>query len=159
MRPRGRVLFSLFILLLVIWALYATRDWPIKTALYPRVVGVPLVLLAAAEFVLSLRGREPEDGGRAMDVQFSTSASPEVAARRTIATFAWLGGFFLSVILLGFSLAIPLFVFAYLKGQGRESWILSVILAAVAWLGFYLLFVRLLHLPFGEGLLLRFFMR
>lgn len=152
MRPRAQVLFSLCIVLFAAWALYSTRDWPIKTALYPRVVGVPLLLLAVAEFVLSLRGT-PEGQGRAVDVEFATFVAPELAARRTIVAVAWLGSFFLAIILLGFPRAIPLFVFAYLRGQGRESWILSVTLAAVAWLGFYGLFIRLLHLPFAPGLL------
>jgi hypothetical protein len=66
---------------------------------------------------------------------------------------AWMGGFYLAVILIGFSLAIPLFVFAYLRGQAKEAWTISLLLPAVAWLGFYLLFVRLLHLPFVDGLL------
>lgn len=152
MRPRAQVLFSLCIVLLAAWALYSTRDWPIKTALYPRVVGVPLLLLAAAEFVLSLRGT-PESQGRAVDVEFATFVVPELTARRTVVAVAWMGGFFLAIILLGFPRAIPLFVVAYLRGQGRESWILSVALAAVAWLGFYGLFIRLLHLPFAPGLL------
>lgn len=153
MRLRGQVLFNGLILLAALWALYATRDWSIKTALYPRVVGVPLVALAAAEFVLSLRGEEPEGSGRAMDVQISVSASPALALRRTLATAGWLGGFFLGIILLGFPVAVPVFVFAYLKSHG-ESWGVSILLAAAAWLGFYALFIRLLHLPFGNGLLL-----
>ncbi|MGH2348651.1 MAG: tripartite tricarboxylate transporter TctB family protein [bacterium] len=150
----GRTLFSGVILLVALWALYATRDWAFNTALYPRVVGVPLILLAAVEFVLSLRGRDGGEGGRAMDVQISTATEPAVAMRRTITTIGWLLGFFGGIWLLGFPVAIPIFVFAYLKFQGRESWLISIALAAAAWAGFDGLFVRLLHLPFGQGELL-----
>ncbi|MBI3975154.1 MAG: hypothetical protein HY334_02075, partial [Armatimonadetes bacterium] len=66
---------------------------------------------------------------------------------------AWVGGFLLTVIVIGFTRAIPLFVFTYLRRQGREGWILSLLLAAFAWLVFQMLFVRLLHLPFADGLL------
>jgi hypothetical protein len=154
MQFNGRTLFSGLILLVALWALYATRDWAFNTALYPRVVGIPLILLAGAEFLLSLRGRDGGTGGRAMDVQISTATEPAVAMRRTITTVGWLLGFFAGIWLLGFPVAIPVFVFAYLKFQGRESWFVSTVLAAAAWAGFYGLFVRLLHLPFGEGVLL-----
>ena len=63
-------------------------------------------------------------------------------------------GFFALIWLLGFPIAIPLMMFAYLKFQGGESWVLSITLTVVAWLFFYVLFVRLLHLPFPDGLLM-----
>ncbi len=155
MRLRGQVLFNGVMVLVALWALYATKDWSIKTALYPRVIGVPFLLLAAVEFALSLRGEDAEGSGRAMDVSFAVAESPAVAMQRTLATIGWLLAFFAGIYLLGFSLAIPVFVFAYVKGQGQESWLLSTALAVLAWLGFYGLFVRLLHLPFPDGWLLQ----
>ena len=152
MRRNGQVIFGLVILLASIWALAATRDWPIKTAMYPRVIGIPLVVLAAVEVLLSLRG-VTEEKQQAVDTVLSDSLPPDVTMRRTLIAFAWLIGFFLSIVLLGFPLAIPLFMLAYLRGQGRESWILSIALTAVAWLAFELIFDRVLHLPFAQGLL------
>ncbi|HEY3246767.1 MAG TPA: tripartite tricarboxylate transporter TctB family protein [bacterium] len=155
MRLRGQVIFSGAVMLVALWALYATKDWSIKTALYPRVIGVPFLILAATEFVLSLRGPDPEGTGRAMDVSFDVTVPPPVAMRRTLTTIGWLLAFFAGIYLVGLPWAVPLFVFLYVKGQGRESWLLSLALAAVAWLGFYALFIRLLHLPFAEGWLLQ----
>lgn len=152
MRARSGALFSLVIIGLALWALLATQGWAIKTALYPRVVGIPLLLLAAMEFVLCLRGaREPEE--RAMDVVLSEDVEPREATRRTVAMFAWIFGFFLAILALGFSLAIPLFVFAYLKIAAKERWSLIFVLVGLAWLLFYGLFIRVLHLPLPEGLL------
>jgi len=138
------------------WALVQTIGWPIKTSLYPRAVGIPLFLLAVAETLLSLRRGEEKDDGEALDVALSQDVSPDVAARRTAAVIAWIGGFYVAIILIGFPRAIPLFVFGYLRIQGKESWALSILLAALAWLGFDLLFVRLLHTPFADGMLWRF---
>jgi hypothetical protein len=45
-------------------------------------------------------------------------------------------------------------VFTYLKIQSNEKWLLSLTLTAVAWVFFHTLFVRLLHLPFPDGLVL-----
>lgn len=155
MRLKPQALLSLCIVMLAVWALLSTRAWHIKTALYPIVVGVPLLLLAAVEFVLSLRGEEADAGERAMDFELSGGVEPKVARQRTMAIFAWLIGFFVTIVLLGFPLATPLFVFAYLKGQAKERWLLTLVLVGLAWLLFDALFVRLLHLPFPQGLLFR----
>lgn len=158
MRRNPQALFGLAILVVGIWALLATRDWPIKTALYPRVIGVPLVVLAAIEVTLNLRGHA-EEKRQAVDLTLSETLPANVTARRTAVAFAWILGFFLTIVLLGFPVAIPVFVLAYLRLQGRESWMLSIVLAAAAWLAFYVVFDRLLHLPFAEGLLLQLFTR
>jgi hypothetical protein len=49
---------------------------------------------------------------------------------------------------------VPLVVFLYLKVQSKERWPLSIALSAGAWLFFYGLFDRLLHLPFPDGVLI-----
>lgn len=153
MRRSPEFLLALAVALLAAWALIETRSWSIQTALYPRVVAAPLLVLALMETFLSLKGEAPAEAAQTMDFTLSTSITPGLAQRRTVSAFAWLVGFLAIVVLLGFSRAIPVFVFAYLKGQGKESWTVSIVLAALAWLVFSLLFVRLLHLPFAEGLL------
>lgn len=153
-RLDGRVLFSGGVALAAAWALVQTAGWPAKAALYPRAVGIPLLLLAASETLLSLRGRE-ESEAVAMDVALSADAAPDVARRRTLVAVAWLVGFYLAVLLVGFPVAVPAFVFGYLRAQAREGWPGALALTAGATLGFHLLFVRLLHVPFAEGLLWR----
>jgi len=154
-RLKPEALFSLAIIGAAAWALLATLDWPINTALYPRVIGVPLLLLAVVEFVLSLKGVPAETGQQTMDFALSVDVEPRVAVQRTITIFVWIGGFFLAIVLLGFAVSIPLFVFAYLKGQAKERWLLTLVLVGLAWFIFDALFVDLLHLPFSQGLLFR----
>jgi hypothetical protein len=67
--------------------------------------------------------------------------------------FAWMASFIVLVLLAGFPMAVPLFVFSYLAMESRENWVLSVALAAAAWGVFHLLFERLLHFPFEAGLI------
>jgi hypothetical protein len=76
--------------------------------------------------------------------------------RRTVGIFAWILGFFAAIVVLGFEVAIPLFIAAYLRVEAKAAWWLTAILVALAWVIFDGLFVRLLHLPFPKGLLLRF---
>jgi hypothetical protein len=155
----GRAVFSVAIALLAIYALVQTMDWPIKTALFPRAVGIPLLLLAVAEAVLTLRHRDERTARGAMDGVVPADVSPDVARRRTVSIWGWMIGFYVAIALVGFPRAVPLFVFAYLRFAAREGAALSLSLAAAAWFGFQLLFIRLLHLPFDDGWLWRLLLR
>jgi hypothetical protein len=55
------------------------------------------------------------------------------------------------ILAVGFLLAVPLFVFLYLRLAGKEGWILTLSLTAVSWLFMEGVFNRLLHLPFSQG--------
>jgi hypothetical protein len=136
------------------YALYASSGWPFRTALFPRVLGVPLLILAIVEMLLSLFGAEKARRGHAVDFEFTAEVPPEVARLRTLALFCWLAGFFALILLVGFLWAVPLFVFLYLRLAGKESWGLAIALAAIAWAFMKGLFNRLLHLPFPQGWLL-----
>lgn len=168
MRDRSAFIFSASIALVGVWALLQTWGWPIKAWLYPRFVLVPLLVLALAESVAAFRGgvslRSVEYGVGAglgqkaggetpMDFAPDATVDPALALRRTLLVVAWILGLFLGVILIGFEVAVPLFVFAYLR-SAREGWVLSIALAGAAVLAFHGLFVTLLHLPLPEGLLL-----
>ena len=67
---------------------------------------------------------------------------------------AWMLAFFAAIALLGFMVAVPLFLFLYLKLQGGEGWAMSIGLTAGVFAAFYGLFDALLHLPFPAGWLL-----
>lgn len=139
MRLSGAALFSLGLAALAAYAVYAALRWPPKAALFPLTMGVPLLVLAAAQIVIDLR--DPPD------------PAPAQARRRTFTVFAWMAGFIALVLLLGFPIAVPVFVFSYLAMESREGWVVSAAAAAAAWGLFHLLFQRLLHFPFAAGLL------
>jgi hypothetical protein len=122
-------------------------DWPSKAALFPLAIGIPLFCLAAAEALWTLLGSRQE-GSAAMDFQLSVSAH---SLRRTGVAVAWMLGFFAAIVLLGFPIAVPLFVLSYLRLQGGEGWVLSIVMTLAVWGIFYGLFDRLLHLPFATG--------
>ncbi len=133
------------------YALYASIDWPFRTALFPRMIGVPLLLLALIEMALSAFGTEKEREGHAVDFELTTEVDPSVARRRTFTILAWTFGFFALILLVGFPLGVPVFVFCYLKLAGKEGWGLALVLTVLSWLLMEGLFDRLLHLPFPKG--------
>lgn len=126
-----------------------------QARLYPWAIGIPMLVLAFIQVILDLRGykaKQPSDAAP-MDFQFTKAIEPAVAKKRAIIMFGWLLGFFLLVWLLGFEYGIPIMVFSYLKFQSNESWLLSTILTVLAFVFFYTLFVKLLTLPFPQGLI------
>ena len=136
------------------YALYASWSWPFRTALFPRVIALPILFLALIESALSVWSIEGETEGHAMDFQLTDTVEPALARKRTIAIIIWMLGFLVLILLVGFPLAVPIFVCAYLKIAGREPWTLTIVLTVTSWLFMEGLFNRLLHLPFPEGLIL-----
>jgi len=137
-------------MLLAGYGVFAASAWPWKAALFPLAIGIPMFCLAATELLWALLG-VPEKSAELAELELTTGGG---AGRRILVAAGWIFGLLAAIVLLGFSISVPLFVFLYLKLQGKESWILSVVLAAVAWVFFYGLFDQLLHLPFPQGWLL-----
>lgn len=133
------------------YALYASWSWPFRTALFPRVIALPILFLALIEWALSVWSIEGEREGHAVDFQFTDTVEPALARKRTIAITMWTLGFLGLIVLVGFPLAVPIFVFLYLRIAGREPWTLAIVLTAISWLFMEGLFNRFLHLPFPEG--------
>jgi len=146
-----RFFLALGTVLLAGYALYSSIDWPLRTALFPRVIGIPLLLLALTEMILSAVGVEKEREGHAVDFELTTDVDPVIARKRTVDILGWTLGFLALILVIGFPIAVPLFVFLYLKLVGKEGWLLTLILTALSWLFIEGLFNRLLHIPFPEG--------
>jgi hypothetical protein len=149
MHSKASFALALGIMAISGYGVIAAWSWPWKAALFPLVIGIPVFCLAAAEALWLLLGRT--ERGETKDFQFSHELPEREVLKRTAVAAAWILGFFAAIVLLGFPLAVPLFVFLYLKLQGKERWLFSAVFTAAVWLFFYGLFDRLLHLPFPAG--------
>ena len=130
-------------------AVIIALDWPWKAKLFPLVIGIPVFCLATAEVIWSLFGTARREA--AMDYQLSEHLPAGAALRRALHAAGWMVGFLVAIVAVGFLIAVPLFVFLYLKLQGREGWGMSVAITAGTWGFLYGVFDRLLHLPFPDG--------
>jgi hypothetical protein len=156
MKPILQVTFGLLILVFFGVCLWQAAGWPRQAKFFPLAILVPMILVGVVNLVLELKvlfGQQGLLSDALAGSRPTERASDVYVLRRTIQTFLWVFGFFGGIWLLGFSLAIPLFIFSYLKVYSREGWILSLALPCVAWLLFFGLFERLLHLPFPEGMI------
>ena len=154
MHNNASLALSVIIMIVAGYGVVAASAWPWKAALFPLVIGIPLFCLAAAEALWVLFGRAPAEGGEAKDFQLALGKD---SMRRTLVAAGWILAFFAAIVLLGFPVAVPLFVLLYLRLQGREGWSVSMVMTAAVWGVFYGLFDLLLHLPFPAGWLFAWF--
>ena len=152
MRFRSKNLADLAFMFFGAGAVITAMNWPLRTGLFPVIIGIPFFCMALADLLLDLFERERSGGKQsAMDFKFSEGVDQVLAFRRTVSAFIWIIVFFILILFFGFIIAVPLYVLLYLKIEGREKWGLSLILTASAWGFLYGLFVRLLHTRFQEG--------
>ena len=152
MHTKGNLLFSLFLIAVAGYAAFSASHWSFKTGFFPLSLAIPLIILVVVHLVLEVVGGSEKTGGPAVETEFANDVPPEVVRRRVVEIFSWIAGFIVLVFLLGFPVAVPLFMIAYLTMQSRIGWLQSIALTAGAWGFFYFLFQRLLNLQFEAGL-------
>ena len=112
--------------------------------LVPVVLGVPTLAL-----ILSSLGRELLYPSAAAD-----EAAPDVAPwSRAAPVIAWLGAFCVLVLLIGFQLAIPLYMVLFLRRYGGASWPRCLLAAAAVWVLVFVSLSLLLKRSLFEGVL------
>lgn len=148
----GKHLMYIFMMVIAGGAVIISLKWPFKTALFPLIIGIPVFFLSFAELLMSLFERKGVGAKQStLDFKFSEDIDQTIAIRRALLISTWIIGFFILILFLGFPIGTPLFVLLYLKLQGKEKWGISIIMAASVLVFFYGLFIRLLHVSFREG--------
>lgn len=146
-------IFSLGVAALFGWALWDSWDWEFRPGLFPWVVGFLGLPLALLQLNFDIAGYVKAIGRSLTDARDQEGAR---VMRETAKIAAWMLGYFVAIWLLGFSMAVALMTFLYLL-VARERWRTTLVLTCFAGASFYGIFVYLLHVPFPDGLLFRWF--
>lgn len=142
---------SLSTMVIVAWAVITSLRWPLRTAIFPVIIGIPVFFMATSELLFSLYEREEVANKKSGEGSEPSEKKEVLPVSQSLLAFALIIGLFLIILFFGFPIGVPLFVFLYLKFYGREKWGISVGLAAIAWACFFGLFIWLLNIPFPEG--------
>ena len=154
MKIRPAAIFSFLSLIFFIVFVSQAFEWRLQARLYPLAIGIPMIILAIIQVILDLKGVESKQTDAApVDVQMGQNVEPAVAFKRTVQIFSWFFGFFLGCWLVGFTITIPVIVFSYMYFYGKEKLFLAATLTVIAFIFYYSLFVRLLNLPFPDGMI------
>ncbi len=145
--------FALGLVLILSFALWQSRKFNVRAGLFPWAIGFPLLGLLLLQFFRDLVGRAsiPSRGGRVEDEDQGVPV--DVVNRRTRNMFGWIVAYFVAIWLFGFTYGSSLCCFIQLKFASKERWQITLILTAGLWAFVYLLFDRVLHVPFPAGYL------
>jgi hypothetical protein len=142
------ILFTSFIGLVVVVALFVSLDWPVRASIVILLLGSIGIVLTAIQLVFDLKGVRG-NSLKAARPTFEVEALEHQGRWGSLEIWAWLWGLFLAIHLIGMPIALPLFVFLYTKLYGG-SWTAALILAAGTWGFLYGLFEQLLHVPWPK---------
>jgi TctA family transporter len=154
-RFRPSMLFGLAVLAAVVVMLVDALRWDALAATVPITVGV-LALLFGSGALISQAMRKPEDeeGGLHMELVAETAHLRNRTIAMRAGIFAlWLLAILAGLATLGLFVTNAIFVVAYMRLEARERWSLVLAMAACTTAFLYLVFERLLHIPWPQTLL------
>ena len=141
-RMNGRNIMSFCFLLIGLYVTFSALKWPPRTGLFPLIMGIIFTVLFAVELILSLFSKKWKEKKRAgFDFKFTEGIDETQVRRRTIEAFISIFAYFVLILIIGFVYAIPVFFLLYFRFVGREGWKKSILITAIGWLAFYLIFV------------------
>jgi hypothetical protein len=152
MKSIMQYVFTSLLIIAVAVGLYISKDWNSTTALFPQVIGFPMLALLIAILAVDIkRGQRQKKNGETNgdgDIEFSTITS------RMVIYFGWLIGFGVLIWAIGIVYSIPIYIFSYMKIVGKYSWLKSGIFAAAATAVIIILFGFIFQVAWPEGTLL-----
>jgi hypothetical protein len=143
-----RILFTSFIGVIILAALFVAKDWPIRASIVVLLLGSIGVVLTAVQLILDFKATQTEAATIARPT-FEVAALEHQGRWGSLEIWAWLWGLFFAIHLIGMPIALPLFVFVYTKLYGG-SWTTALICAAGTWGFLYGVFEQVLHVPWPK---------
>jgi hypothetical protein len=143
-----RILFTSFIGVVILVALFVAKDWPIRASIVVLLLGSIGVVLTAIQLILDVKAAK-EEAATTDRPTFEVAALEHQGRWGSLEIWAWLWGLFFGIHLIGMPIALPLFVFLYTKLYGG-GWTAALIFAAGTWGFLYGVFEQVLHVPWPK---------
>lgn len=153
LRFQARTALTLFFIAMFSYVVLNSWDMPIQARMYPWAIGLLALALLAWQLVREIlpdSEAEPQSRETGVDLDFTDAEASREGKLRALELFGWLYGFAALLWLIGFFIAVPLMVFAYML-RHRETLVLTISLPLGSGLGTWFIFGNFLHLPFPPG--------
>ena len=147
-RSKEQIFFTAFVGLVIIAALFVAKDWPIRASIIILLLGGVGVILAGIQLAMDFKAMRTE-GSKLVRPTFEVQAIEHQGRWGSLEIWAWLWGLFFAIHLIGFPIALPLFVFLYVKLYGG-SWLTAIILTAVTGSFLYGIYDYFLSVPWPK---------
>lgn len=143
-----QIIFTSVIGMVMLAALFVAKDWPLRASIIILLLGGVGVILAIVQLAADYQALRSEDS-KFVRPTFEVRAIEHGGRWGSLEIWAWLWGLFCAIHLIGFLIALPLFVFLYVKFYGG-SWLTTIILTAITWGFLYGIYDRLLSVPWPK---------
>jgi Tripartite tricarboxylate transporter TctB family len=148
LRSTEQIFFTAFMGLVIVGALLVATDWPVRASIIILLLSGVGIILVGVQLVLDLKALRGEHAKVARPT-FEVQAIEHQGRWGSLEIWAWLWGLFFAIHLIGFPIALPAFVFLYIKLYGG-GWLTSLLLTAVTWTFLYIIYERLLSVPWPK---------
>ncbi len=129
--------------------------YPEGARFQPLVIGLPAIALCLLQLVLDLRAKPAGDVTVPAQTPLRPDSESPPALRRELIVWSYLLGFVAAILLVGFWIAIPCFLVAFLRLEAKAGWPLALGLGLGATGILYALFALVLRVSLHEGWLLQ----
>ena len=146
--------FTILILICAIaYVITATRYGP-QARLMPLIVGIPAIILSIIQLIFDMTGWEMKkaETKTKLDIPDEHSILGKASGAQTFAVFVSLTVFFGLIYLVGFMVAIPIFLFAFLIVIAKKKILRSFIFSAAMTSVIYVLFIKVLQAQLYKGI-------
>ncbi|MFH0913903.1 MAG: tripartite tricarboxylate transporter TctB family protein [Chloroflexota bacterium] len=150
MRLRANAYVYLAIMAIMLFAILWTQlgmKYGIQSKLLPTLIGSIVFLIATVGLWVEVR-KEKKAGKE----EKKTAGEAKETWRRSLVNFSWVIGFLLGIYLLGYTIAIVIFVSSYMKWLGTR-WLTAIVWAVVTSAAIYSAFQFGLQLPLYKGII------
>jgi hypothetical protein len=147
-RATEQFIFTAFIGLVIIGALFVAREWPVRASIIILLLGGIGVILTGIQLAMDYKAMRTEKS-QITRLTFEVQAIEHQGRWGSLEIWAWLWGLFFAIHLIGFPIALPLFVFLYVKLYGG-AWLTTIILTAVTWGFLYGIYEYVLSVPWPK---------
>jgi hypothetical protein len=151
-RKQADLIFSIAITAIIAWMVWDARAWDARARLFPVAIGIPALCVALLQLGLATRALRRVDLAKASVSGAALEPEPQLS-QRTGQMIAWILAMAAGIVLLGFEIGSAVLTFAFLRFAARERVWLSLTLAGLTVLFFYVVFDRGLNIPLPPGLL------
>jgi TctA family transporter len=140
------------------FAFWAAIAWPLAARLMPQTAAAAGLVVIVCSGITVLLGRMRGEVMQATRATHDIGGGYEGLSQSQIygrlgVQVLWLVGLLLAVLVIGMLPALALFMFLYMVIQGATRWTTALFIVVPILAGMYLLFVKLLHVPWPPSLL------
>ena len=148
-----KTIFTSLIIIAVAVGLYVAKDWNSTSALFPRLVGFPLLALSIIVLLIDLTNAQRQKKAAVQEKQIEEAIAFRKKLNASMLLFGWLIWLIVLIWAIGVNVAVPIYIFPYMKIKGEFSYLKSSLSAIFTGLGVFLIFNVIFSVVWPQGAL------